>query len=79
MSILGYIVTIRKDKKYIKRTSKFGAFHGSIVTTANRAEARIWTREKDARRAAHTYNWRTYTYPRDKEKHGTALASVLDA
>lgn len=40
------------DNAYVKRTSRFGHYHGRVVCTPHFEEARIWTREKDAERAA---------------------------
>lgn len=48
---MAYIVRIGEEH-FVKRTARFGAFYGRVVTTTNRYEARAWTKKKDAVRAA---------------------------
>ncbi len=47
---MGFIVQIG-DRHFVKRTARFGPFHGRVVCTDQKHEARVWTREKDARKA----------------------------
>ena len=54
--------------KYIKRTSRFGAFHGSVVLTEYTEEARVWAREADATYSASNVRYRAKTFTRDKKK-----------
>lgn len=61
-----YIVVI--DDNFIKHTSKFGPFYGSIITTANESEARLFTREVDAKKLVSVIRYRINTYTRDKKK-----------
>ncbi len=45
---MGYLVT--NGHQYVKRTcTRYGLFYGSLVLTTERAEARVWTRESDAK------------------------------
>ena len=61
-----YIVKI--DDNFIKYTSKFGPFYGNIVTTQNEKEARLFSRERDAKTLVSTINYRLRTFEFDKEK-----------
>lgn len=76
-----FIVILSDSKgqlqKYIKYTCKFGPFHGRIVLTPNQQEARMFTREKDAKRVANVFNIRTVAYREDKERFGHLTASTL--
>ena len=46
------------DGRYVKRTSHFGIFHGSIILTSDPKDIRYWSRESDALRAARVFNSR---------------------
>ena len=50
---------IKTDKGYVKRTAKFGPFHGSVVLTDDVEEAFRFTRREDAERRAGVLKWRT--------------------
>lgn len=50
---------IKTSKGYVKRTSNFGLFHGSIVLTDNKDDAYRFTRKADAERRADTARART--------------------
>ena len=63
-----YIVKL--DNSYIKHTSKFGPFYGSIVTTDNKAEARLFSRERDAKELQLTILYRINKYIKDNSKFG---------
>lgn len=54
---MAYVV--KTQKGYIKRTSHFGAFHGSIVLTDDVNEAFRFTRKSDAEARARVAEWRT--------------------
>lgn len=59
-----------EEYKFVKFTCRFGMYHGRIVLTEEQGEARKWTRQADAARAAQTANARVATYSDDKEKFG---------
>ena len=61
-----YIVKI--DDNFIKYTSKFGPFYGNIVITKEEKEARLFSREKDAKSLVSTINYRLRTFEFDKKK-----------
>jgi hypothetical protein len=50
---------IKTQKGFVKRTSNFGAFHGSLVLTQDIAEAYRFTRKNDAQKRAYTAEYRT--------------------
>lgn len=50
---------IKTPKGYVKRTSNFGMFHGSIVLTEDVADAYRFTRKTDAERRGQTLMFRT--------------------
>lgn len=53
----GWVVRVGEGF-FIKRTSQFGMFHGSIYLTVDREDARIWSREGDAKDKADVYRAR---------------------
>lgn len=61
---MAYVV--KTQKGYIKRTSHFGAFHGSIILTDDVNEAFRFTRRSDAEKRGGVATWRT----RQAEEHG---------
>lgn len=61
-----FIVII--DNSYVKHTSRFRPFYGSIVTTNNKSEARLFTRERDAKTCASVVAYRINTYEHEKKK-----------
>lgn len=79
---------VRTQKGFIKRTSNFGAFHGSIVLTQDIAEAYRFTRKSDAENRAYTTELRTRqagtegaVYSRegyDLKKFGEALITKIE-
>ncbi len=48
---MGFIVKIG-EHNFVKRTARFGPFHGRVVWTESAREARVWTQERHAKRAA---------------------------
>lgn len=54
---MAYVV--KTNKGYIKRTSQFGQFHGSIILTDDSREALRFTRIDDADRRGWVAAWRT--------------------
>lgn len=65
---MAYIIRVGKDQ-FIKRTCRFGYWHGSIVLTDNIREARAWTRERDAQGAARCAEYRaTRSWAHDRDK-----------
>lgn len=77
---MAYIVKAQQSPRsrphYIKFTCRFGCFHGSIVLTDKKEEARKWTRKKDAERAAWVAGWRAEKYPEDNAKIAGFVFSV---
>lgn len=59
---------VRVDDKYVKHTSRFGPFYGSMVLTDNEQEARLFTRETDARRLVGTIRMRLNSYEHERRK-----------
>lgn len=53
-----YIVQTVEGDYYVKRTSRFGPFYGVVYLTTDVNEARIWSFEGHARRAAKVVNYR---------------------
>jgi hypothetical protein len=74
------IRAIEKPELWIKRTARFGAFHGTVVLTDDVRDARIWSRYYDASRAARVA---TYCFSQEwmtaYRKHGrlTFVAKLL--
>lgn len=64
---MGYIIALGSGH-YIKRTSSFGAYYGSIVITDNKADAFIFTRKSDAEKRAHCLFYRVENYAEDAWK-----------
>lgn len=75
-NIMAYIIRIG-DRHYIKRTSDFGAFHGSVVITDDIEDARRFTRKADANRRQNCLIWRINTYETDA--HKLDVRGLLDA
>jgi hypothetical protein len=85
---MAYVV--KTQKGYIKRTSHFGAFHGSIVLTDDVNEAFRFTRKSDAEARGGVAAWRTREpddrgqwdsrggYPHDIKKFGGALTYTVE-
>ena len=79
---------VKTNKGYIKRTSNFGMFHGSIILTDDSAEAYRFTRKHDAHQRGLTAMGRTkeadgrgmwYSEQgRDYEKFGGPLTFTLE-
>lgn len=61
---------IKLDNDFIKHTSKFGPFYGSIIITSNKNEARLFSRKRDAIKLIQVLKWRIDTYDRDSTKLG---------
>lgn len=53
------VFIIKTQRGYIKRTSNFGTFHGSIVLTDDAAEAKRFSRKADAEARARVAEFRT--------------------
>ena len=71
---------IKTNKGFIKRTSNFGPFYGSIVLTQDRTEALKFSRENDALIRADVAAWRTGTdgYEHDLKKFGGPLTATVE-
>ena len=65
------------DNQYIKYTSKFGPFYGSIVLTNKKEEAIRFSKEKDAVTRKDVYLWRIKSYTRDKNFSNKAIVIEL--
>jgi len=48
----GWIITNQDETLFVKRTAQFGPFYGKVLFTSDREDARVWSRERDAVRAA---------------------------
>ena len=61
---------VRVNDYYIKHTSCFGCWYGEVVLTKNIKEAKLWTREIDARSRKNTllYRYKTFDFERNKLK-----------
>lgn len=61
---------VKVNHLYIKHTSEFGCFHGSIVLTDKKREAKMFTRRQDAKIRASTLKFRytEFDHVRDKFK-----------
>ena len=68
---------VKTQRGYIKHTSHFGLFHGSVVLTDCEAEAFRFTRKSDAERRAATLITRcARPGHRDNERFGELTATV---
>lgn len=74
---MGYVIKIG-TRHYVKRTARFGAFHGTIYLTDSKQDALVFTRKADAERRASVLAERVERYHDDNEMFARRGLSTND-
>ena len=74
---MGYMIKLGEGY-WVKRTARFGAFHGEIYITDNRADALIFTRKSDANSRADILAYRLERHEQDARKFAIRGLTVDD-